>query len=79
MGWADQGTLPWQSTLMAESAKLAYYSLFFALAFRIGLEYRNADDCISTGDDFLHGGEIGELCSIITPKFTKLECVQQAV
>jgi len=47
-----QGTLAWQPILGEKSAKLAYTpSSFIELAFRLGLEYRNADARVNSGDD----------------------------
>jgi len=46
-----QGKLPWQPILGAKLAKLTYPPSFVALTFQNGLEYRNADGRINSGDD----------------------------
>jgi len=64
--------LPWQPILGAKSAKSAYSPLFVAGTFQKGLEYRNADGRVNSGNDLATPLETLVNFSPVTLEFTRV-------
>jgi len=58
--------------------EISIATLFGALAFRSGLEYRNADGCVNSVDDSPTSCKSLMSFRSATPEFTRLQCTQQA-
>ena len=68
-----QETLPWQPLLGSKLAKSDYSTLFVALAFQNGFQYRRSDFKTFICDDLATSCEYLAIFSPVTPRFIRVK------